>query len=159
MGFSASKESRIDLKKSCPIGEDPVLDIKVIKAHLENLSKGIRKDNSLKKNLIKSVMVLDNEIAANENYENEKKKLEDNFAQKTKNLVEEKQEIENEKKQLNEKIEELERFQNEKLKEFELEKKKLQEELLQMKLELEEQKELRRKEQEQYEKKLLKMLI
>ena len=131
MGFSASKESRIDLKKSCPIGGDPVLDIKVIKAHLENLSKGIRKDNSLKKNLIKSVMVLDNEIAANENYENEKKKLENNFEQKTKNFSEEKHEdknneIDKEKEKLNEKIEELERFKNEKLKEFELEKKKLQ---------------------------------
>jgi len=153
MGSSASKKSRVDLKKSCPIGGDPILDVKKIKDHLENISKDIKKDNSLKKNLIKSVRVLNNEITAKENYENEKKKLEDNFNEKTKNLAEEKQEIENEKKQLNEKIEELERFQNEKLKEFELEKKKLQEELLQMKQELEEQKELRRKEQEQYEQK------
>ena len=155
MGTSVSKTSRAALKKSCPIGEDPKLDIKIIKAHLEWISKEIRKDNSLKKNLIKSVRVLNNEITAKENYENEKKKLEDNFEQKTKNLAEkqeDKNEIDQEKKKLNEKIEELEKFKNEKLKELELEKKKLQEELLQMKLELEEQKELRRKEQEQYEK-------
>ena len=158
MGLSVSKQSRVDLKKSCPIGEDPVLDIKEIKAHLESISKEIRKDNSLKKNLIQSVMVLDQEITVNENYENDKKKLEDNFEQKTKSFTEEKKEeknneIDEEKKKLNEKIEELERFKNEKLKEFELEKKKLQDELLQMKKELEEQKELRRKEQEQYEQK------
>ena len=157
MGFSASKESRIDLKKSCPIGKDPQLDVKIIKAYLENISKELKQDNSLKKNLLKSVRVLDNEITVNENYENEKKKLEDNFEQKAKNLVEEKEneinEINEEKKKLNEKIEELERFKNEKLKEFELEKQKLQEELLQMKLELEEQKEIRRKEKEEYEQK------
>ena len=155
MGTSVSKTSRKDLKKSCPIGEEPILDIKIIKAHLEGISKQIKKDNSLKKNLMESVRVLDNEITTNENYENEKKKLEDNFEEKTKNLTKELEdknnEIDQEKKKLNEKIEELEKFKNEKLKEFELEKKKLQEELLQMKLELEEQKELRRKEQEQYE--------
>ena len=49
MGTSASKTSKVDLKKSCPIGEDPVLDIKIIKAHLEGISKAIKNDNSLKK--------------------------------------------------------------------------------------------------------------
>ena len=49
MGSSASKKSRVDLKKSCPIGVDPVLDVKKIKAHLESISKDIKKDNSLKK--------------------------------------------------------------------------------------------------------------
>ena len=62
MGTSVSKTSRAALKKSCPIGEDPKLDIKIIKAHLEWISKEIRKDNSLKKNLMESVRVLDNEI-------------------------------------------------------------------------------------------------
>ena len=93
MGTSVSKTSRAALKKSCPIGEDPKLDIKIIKAHLEWISKEIRKDNSLKKNLMQSVMVLNNEITAKENYENEKKKLEDNFEQKTKNLAEKQEDM------------------------------------------------------------------
>ena len=52
MGFSASKKSRVDLKKSCPIGKDPELDIKIIKAHLESISKEIRKDTMLILSLI-----------------------------------------------------------------------------------------------------------
>ena len=90
MGTSASKKSRVDLQKSCPIGQDPILDIKIVKAYLESISKEIKKDNSLKKNLIQSVMVLDKEITTNENYENEKKKLEDNFEQKKKRILKKK---------------------------------------------------------------------